>query len=369
MKFFIQNYLFIFLLKIVVSCSTDHSSHESIQTANEIEYAENLEIVEHKDYTLIHILDPETHSIEKRFLIAKKSNQKKDGYVTLEIPITSIITLSSTHIGMLSKIDATNFIKGVSNHIYVNNPDVLKRFKQGKVIELGDEGSNSMETIISSKAKLLMYSGFGKEFSHEKQLEQLGITCVANYDWRENHPLGRAEWIKLYGYLTGKEKEAKSYFDQVVKEYKATVELAKRSNLKPTVFSGNMVGEVWHLPAGESYNAVLFRDANSKYVYADSKGTGSLDKSFEQIFRDNQKTDYWLNPGVETKKELLDFEPRYAHFEAVKKSHVYTYTQTGNRFWELSGIEPHHVLQDLIIILHPELEDKRSLHFYKKLKE
>jgi iron complex transport system substrate-binding protein len=129
-----------------------------------------------------------------------------------------------------------------------------------------------------------------------------------------------------------------------------------------------LVGDIWYSPAGESYNAILFKDANSSYVYQNSRGTGSIEKSFEQTLQDNKMTDFWFNPGVVSKKELLDFQPKFIHFNAVKNNKVYSYSYSGNQFWERSGVEPHHVLSDLIHILHPEIKNKRKINFYKQLK-
>ena len=237
-----------------------------------------------------------------------------------------------------------------------------------EVIEMGEQNSIPAESIIASKVDILIYDGFGHTFQHEEQLEKIGIVCLANYDWREIHPLGKAEWIKLYGYLTGKEKAAIDYFNEVEKEYNELKKIALNVVSKPSLFSGNMVGDIWNSPAGESFNAVLFKDANCKYVYANSKGTGSISKSFEQTLVDNRATDFWFNPGVVSKSELLKAHPKFSNFDAVKKNKVYSYSFSGNEFWERSAIEPHHVLSDLIHILHPEIENKRNYYFYRQLK-
>lgn len=359
----------VFLISIsTISCSQKEVIYEIENAENTVKYAQNLEIIKNDGDVLIHIKDPETHQIEKRLFIAKNDRIPPLGYKVIERKMKSFIALSSTYIGMLGKLNETSIVVGVSNHIYIHNPQVLKRYNEGKVIEMGEESLIPVESIIASKAQMIMYSGFGKTFPHEEQLEKIGIICLANYDWRENHPLGKAEWIKLFGYLTGKEKEAESYFLKVEKEYNELKKIASTRESKPSVFSGNMVGDVWHTPAGESYNARLFRDANCKYIYANTKGTGSIERSFEQILQDNRFSDIWLNPGCITKKELLDFQPKYIHFESVKNDKVYSYSYSGNEFWERSAIEPHHVLSDLIQIFHPEWMNKKELYFYRQLK-
>ena len=269
---------------------------------------------------------------------------------------------------MLAKLNLTSIISGISSHLYVHDPLILKNYQLGKVVEMGDENSIPVELIIASRSNLLMYSGFGNSFPHEEQLENIGINCLANYDWRETHPLGKAEWIKLFGYLTGTEKEANHYFSKVEKEYNNLKKIALKLKSKPSLFSGSLAGDIWYSPAGESFNAVLFNDANCHYKYAKTKGTGSIDLSFEQILKDNHSTEFWFNPGVVTKKELLNTQSKFANFKAFKNNKVYSYSYSGNEFWERSAIEPNHVLSDLIHILHPEIKNKRNYYFYRQLK-
>ena len=47
-----------------------------------------------------------------------------------------------------------------------------------------------------------------------EQLEALGIPVIVERSSYESHPLGRLEWIKLYGLLVGKAPEAEAYFEQ-----------------------------------------------------------------------------------------------------------------------------------------------------------
>lgn len=356
------------LLFLLISCSQNKSKSHEISKNSIIKYAKNFEIIEKENFVLVHLKDPETNQIEKRFVLVKKKVKLPADYVVIHTPITSVIALSSTHIGMLSKLKSTSLVKGISSHLYVHDPFILHQYKLGRVIEMEGQNSIPIELIIASKANVLIYDGFGNSFPHEEQLEKIGIVCVANYDWRENHPLGKAEWIKLFGYLTGKEKEANNYFDEVEKEYSRLKKVALNVKSRPTLFSGNMVGDTWNSPAGESFNAVLFKDANCNYIYAKTKGTGSIAKSFEEMLSDNRATEFWFNPGVVSKKELLNAHPKFLNFEALRNSKVYSYSYSGNEFWERSAIEPHHVLSDLVHILHPEIENKRNTYFYKRLK-
>ncbi len=347
-----------------MSCySADSTENHSIETekSKTISYAKNFQISRISEKTFLEIMDPETGKVQRKIDISeftKFSNPK----------MPAIVALSSTHIGMISKLNEESKIVGVSVMQYVSNRSVKSNFEKGKIIELGEETSIPLEQLIKSKANIIIYSGFGKEFPHQKQLEKLGIICIPNYDWKEIHPLGKAEWIKVFGVLLGKEKEAENYFSSIEKEYNKLKELAKNTTTSDCLFSGNVFGDYWYTPAGESFNAKIFKDANCDYAYADTKGTGSLSLNLEKVLEKNANCKFWINPGAKTLKELQQLNSKAIYFGAFKQQQVYCYSNNGNYFWEMSAIEPQKVLADIIQITHPELKIKNPLYFYTQLK-
>jgi iron complex transport system substrate-binding protein len=178
--------------------------------------------------------------------------------------------------------------------------------------------------------------------------------------------LGKAEWIKLFGYLTGKEKEANAYFKKIAQEYNELRTIGQKFSSRPSVFSGNAYGDIWFCPAGESFNAKLIDDAGGQYTYKSTKGTGSLELSPEKVFYDNIQTTYWLNPGISTLQDLIRSNPKAEHYNAYKESKVYCYSPNMNYFWEMSAIEPQLVLSDLLTIFHPG-STSGKLHFYQMI--
>lgn len=352
-------YFFLFILLIGASCSSEkQTTKESYSSIDQnITYAEHFQISEKGGEIVLTILNPDNGKVQHTF--------KKSDFNQQQPP--SIIALSSTHIGMLEKLNKAEFVKGISNIDYVANSTVKANFTKGKVIALGEESNIPLEQVVASKAKIIMYSGFGKSFPHQLQLEQLGIICMPNYDWRENHPLGKAEWIKVFGFIYNCETAANDYFHKLEKEYLQLVEKAAKLTISKPLMSGNVFGDAWYTPAGESYNAMLFKDAHIAYHYSKTTGTGSLSLNLEKVLSENIQCAFWINPGAGSLKELSTMNPKAHLFDAFKSKKVYCYTKSGNNFWEMSAIEPHHVLSDLIQITHPELEPNNKLYFYSQL--
>jgi iron complex transport system substrate-binding protein len=210
----------------------------------------------------------------------------------------------------------------------------------------------------------VVYSAFSGKLAIDNKLKKLGIITIPNFDWRETHPLGKAQWLLLFGYLTGKQDLAKKEFAAIVKRYNEVKSQSKKSNVQTLV--GNLAGDFWYAPAGGSYNATLLKDAGVNYIFKNSKGTGSLSLTLESVFSKLDSVSLWLNPGFMSKELLLANNPKAAYFPVYSKGEIYCYAYDMNRFWELSAIQPDLVLSDLQQIID-KFNSNKKLHFYKRV--
>lgn len=358
------------LLIVLAACGNPEGEKEQADAfGKSVEYAKHFRIFDRGDYKELQILNPESGKAEKKYaLTSSKDVGLPSDLVRIEVPLRSVVALSGTQIGMMDKLGCAGKISGVSSRNYIANAIVLEGCRSGKVLEFEDFGMLNPERVLQTGAKVIAYSGFeGSAPPKEAKLLKLGILCLPDYDWKENHPLGKAEWIKVFGALFGKEKEAAAYFDKTVKEYNRLKAEAAALQPHPTVFAGMVFGDTWYMPAGESFGAVLLGDAGGNYTARNEKGTGSVAYSFEKTFRENRATEYWINIEVQTKEEMLRANEKYRYFDAFRKGNLYTYAHRMNYFWENSAIEPHHVLSDLVQILHAGKVKRSKLYFYKKL--
>lgn len=363
---------FIFSVIIFSACSPadkpEELNEDRSENNNQITYAEHLKIIEEQDFVKVEILHPETGKASfKAILSQTKPKDVPSGYDFIQTPIKDLAVLSATQIGMLTKLNETDRISAVSSRKYIHNTSILKAIEEGKVTDLGDESLIPAESIIATGSKFLFYSDFSQAFPHTDQLKKMGITIIPNPDWRETHPLGKAEWIKFLGYLTGKGRQANDIFLKTEKEYLRLTAIAKKQQEKPTLISGNMLGDIWWAPSGESYNSKIFQDAGGSYVYSHNPGTGSIERSAEQILNENTATQFWFNPGFPTRNKILKNSPKLKHLPLLKGKNIYCYSHRMNFYWEMSAVEPHHVLEDLIRILHPKALPEGKLYFYKEV--
>lgn len=329
-----------------------------------IEFAENFHVRSVKGGYEVELFDPNSHEVEAVYQLTYDHSKK--GEKVIHIPVQHIAALSQTTVGMLSKLDAIQHVSGISKIDYVYSPELKTRFKNGRLFEFGEETNLPIEKIVQSKSDLIVYSGFGKELDATGKLQKLGIASIPNYEWRENHPLGRAEWIKLIGILVDKSDKAETVFSEIKRSYQQLCWKIRSLKDTPKVISGNFYSDQWIAPAGNSYMAILMNDAGANYVYRSRKGTGSIFLPIEKVIADNQRTPYWIQPGIASKSALSEMNPK-AQFIGAYKNGIYCYSHDMNRFWETSVIEPHLLLEDLIHIFHPDFEAGSSLHYYKRI--
>lgn len=351
------------------SMETNSNDYNIVETEIEpisIDFAENFTLNSIENGYELELIDPNTQKTEAHFVLTY--DKSVTGKNVIHLPVENIACLSQTSVGMLTILSATDFLTGISNINYVHSAKVKEKFENKEIVEFGDESNYPLEKIIQSKSEVILYSGFGKSFPHEQKLLQLNISPLPIYDWRESHPLGKAEWIKFIGVLTGKVDEANDFFNEVKNNYIDLSQEVLTSNVSPTVFSGNMLGDIWYAPAGGSYMAMLFTDAGATYTYRFTRGTGSIEKSLESVLVENRTSDFWLNPGVPSKSKLIEIVPQAKNFDAFQGK-TYCYTHDSNKFWERSAAEPNLVLSDLIHIFHPEISKKDTLDFYQLIGE
>lgn len=347
MRFFI----FLLLVLLLSACKDGANGKNKVhKPANkDIKYAQHFRILYDGDARSLEIYDPENGKPECIYL--QKDEKPK------------VISLSATTTGMLAILGRQDQIVGVSSFSTVHDSILQTRILNGKVRQYGDEANYSIEAIVKSGAKLILYNGYGDDFPNADKLKSFGIQTIPLYDWRESHPLAKAEWIKLIAFICGGEKEAAAYFDQVDQSYQAVKELVPAGNNGPTVLSGNLIGDQWYAPYGDSFAGNIIRDAGGRYRYADTKGTGSLALSIEQILIDNKNTDIWINPGYSKKNELLKINPHAQFLPSL--DNAYCYSSSQNKYWELSAAEPHYILEDLIHLFYPDLDSSYQFHYYR----
>ncbi|HOZ86182.1 MAG TPA: ABC transporter substrate-binding protein [Bacteroidia bacterium] len=295
----------------------------------------------------------------------------------VKVPCKKIAALSSIYATMFCELGMVQNISAIDNIDYVNNHEIISKFKAGGLKELARAPQVDIEQTVALQPDIIFTFGMGDwQKDLDKKLEQTKIPVAISVDHLEESPLARAEWIKFFAAFVDKKQLADSIFGAMEKNYIELKAIAAQTIYRPTVFNEIKFGDSWYMPGGRSFMAQLLNDAGADYLWKDDTKAGSLPLSFEQVYAKAKNADYWINLStLRTKKELLGFEPRYSEFSAFKKGNLYNNTKITNSFgysiyWETGMIYPNRILNDFILIFHPELSQKLKSDFfyYEKLK-
>ena len=160
----------------------------------------------------------------------------------------------------------------------------------------------------------------------------------------------------------------------MAKDYFKTIKIAKTATTQPTVLAGDMFEDKWYLPRGTSWGSQLLKQANAHYLWAETKGTGSLSLSFETVLERAQNANVWITSGqFGSLQAMADANPHYKQFSAFQQKNLYTFTRKkgekgGVLYYELAPNRPDIVIKDIVKIMHPELLPSYELYFFEKLK-
>ncbi len=292
----------------------------------------------------------------------------------IEVPIKKVIVTSTTHIPALEALETENSLVGFPGLNYISSTKTRARIANQQISELGQNEDLNTEVLIELSPDAVIGFSINASNKSYETVQKTGIPVIYNGDWTEQTPLGKAEWIKFFGVLYGKENKAEKIFNQIKYEYLSAKELAKNADYSPKVISGSMYNDKWYMPYGNSWQARFIKDANGRYLYADTQGDGSLSLAFESVLEKAEDAEIWVSSGQFTSYEQLFNESSHYHrFKAVKNKNVYSVSLTqgetgGILFYELGPQRPDLILKDLVSIFHPELEIDHEPVFYKALK-
>lgn len=191
----------------------------------------------------------------------------------------------------------------------------------------------------------------------------------------ETHPLGRAEWINFFGFLTHSQNP--NIFDSIEKNYQ---DLKKNVAAlpAPNVMINLPYSGTWDVPKSNTYLSILLNDAKSNPVWLQNQqyqGTGSAQIGLEIGYHLLQKAEFWINPGMcESIQCIVNSDNRIGVCPPIKNKKVYQCDLTmevdgANEYWDLGAVHPDYVLSDMIKIFHENsvMNNKNPYYFYRKL--
>jgi iron complex transport system substrate-binding protein len=373
----------LFVLAVFMFCSCQDKKSVPIPYLKEstikLKYAKGFSVVNFEDYSELHISAPWPNSSRTFKYALVKDEQEDQGLnnefydAIIKVPLERVVATSTTHIPALELLGVEKSLVGFPGVNYISSASLRERIKEGYIRELGQNNQLNTEVLLTLNPDVLIgfgIDGINKSF---EILDNAGIPVIYNGDWTENTPLAKAEWIKFFGILYDKQVLADSIFSEIEQNYIEAKKLAQNASQQPTVLSGAMHKDVWYAPYGSSPEGQFLKDANVRYLWENSSGSGSQALSFETVFLQAKDADIWINPSNFTSYEQLRSTNKlYTKFKAFRDRSIYSFSLTkgptgGVLYYELGMSRPDLILKDLIKVCHPDLLEGYQTSFFKPL--
>jgi iron complex transport system substrate-binding protein len=376
--------LILALMFINASCTGGNSlsnENSDFTDSSTVIYAKRLRIEHKEGYSQVSVINPwqgAQNYIHKWYLIPEKKSIPEflDSSAVIRVPVRRIVCMSTTHLAMISAINESESVIGFSGIRFLYDHNLRQSVQNGNIREIGYEENLNKELIIELEPELIIIYGIGSESAgYIGKLKELGIKILYNADYLETDPLGKAEWIKLFGLLYDKEKIADSIFKSIEREYNS-IKSSIRANIsnRPKVLLGLPYEDTWFISPGNSYISRLIEDAGGEYIWQDTDSQESMPFGLENVFIKALSADYWLNTGdADRPEQILSIDPRFSVLPCFIKGNIYNNNKRinangGNDYWEGGTINPQIILADIASILHPDLFSGRELFYYKQVK-
>lgn len=354
---------------------TDYFPH---QTA--VQYAEGFTLTYFNHYKVLEVLSPWPGAeAAETYLLVQCGTPRPSGFDeahTIEIPVASMVALSTTYLPHLEILDEVDVLVGLENDTWVYSADIRKRVHNGAVQVVGGGAAVDLETVLVLNPDLIVAYSMGiSDRDAHPVLRAAGQSVFLNTEFRESTPLGRAEWLKTTAAFLNREAEADAYFDAVAKAYRELAAVAQGEAEKPTVFVNTPWEGVWYMAGGNSYVANYLADAGALYLWARDESTEALFLDFEEVFARAQDAEYWLHVGrYPDRAALAGVDPRFAEFAAFESGKLYnpdlrTSELGASDLYEGAVVRPHWVLADLIALFFPHLLPEHEFVYYRQLSQ
>lgn len=352
---------------------TDISPGLTYSHSMETVYAEQFAVDYYEDgYALITIKD------ESRYLVVPEGHpvpeKLAEDIVPLLQPVNKIYLVASAVMDMFVALDALNQVRfsGMkAEGWYI--AEARAAMESGEILYAGNYSAPDYEKILSENCGLAVENTMIYHNPEVKeQLEKLGIPVLVDHSSYEEEPLGRTEWVKLYGVLVGKEEEAEEAFRAQMEAF-TSVSSGEVSNKSVAFFYITSNGEA-NVRNSLDYLPKMIEMAGGHYIFEDLKESGrdgnlassTITMQMEQFYASVKEADYIVyNSAIEGElssvEELIAKSSLLENFRAVQEGNVYCTTRNLYQ----SSMELGIMIQDIHRMLSGEEDDLTYLYKLK----
>ena len=256
----------------------------------------------------------------------KAPDNLDESIIVMQQPVNNIYLVSSAVMDMfreLNALDTIGFSAQKAENWYVEGAKAA--MENGDILYAGKYSSPDYELLVSKKCSLAIENSMILHSPEVKEmLEDFDIPVIIEYSSYETHPLGRVEWIKFFGALTGMEEEAEKAFEkqtEIVKHVTAT----KKTDKTVAFFYITSNGLV-QVRQSNDYIPKMIELAGGRYIFenlGDESKRSTMNMQVEEFYNKAKDADYLIynstiDGGVKSVDELIEKCSVLSDFKAVK---------------------------------------------------
>lgn len=348
------------------------SSELHYEKSMDLQYAEEFSVDYYEEgYAFVSVADG-----RKYLIIPEGKNKPEDlagDIVIINRPADHIYLVATAVMDMMRELNALEYVRFSSQKADDwCMEDVREEMEKGNILYAGKYSAPDYERIVSEGCSLAIENNM---ISHSpeviEKMEDFGIPVLVDLSSYEKHPLGRVEWIKLYGVLLGKEEEAKEAFDEQVRlmEHAAAGEASGRSVAFFFITNNGMV----NVKVSSDYIPKMIELAGGEYIFEDlgeeNSSRSSVTMQMEEFYHAAKEADYLIynstiDGEMDSLEELLEKEALLEDFKAVQEGNVWCTTR--NLYQQSMSVGQ--MTEDIYSMLSGEKEEQEKMRYLYPLR-
>ena len=262
-----------------------------------------------------------------------------EGIAVLQQPVDHIYLVASAVMDMFVSMDALDSVRfsGLQESGWYIE-EAREAMEAGDILYAGKYSTPDYEQILAEGCGLAVENTMIYHTPEVKeQLENFGIPVLVDYSSYEAEPLGRTEWVKLYGLLIGKEEAAEEAFQSEMEAFQSIQESEEDIGDEKSVafFYITANGEA-NVRKSSDYLAKMIDMAGGEYIFrnlGDEESASSTETmQMEEFYAGAKDADYiiynsTIDGELSSLDELLAKSPLLKDFKAVENGNVFCTTR------------------------------------------
>jgi len=369
--------LLMVIVALLTGCKTENnteskdSSSGMQKVSTDLRYATQFTIDNYENgYKCIHVADGTDYILVPEGM--EKDDLGIENPVYLPIKSNNVYLAASSVMDLFMTLDSLDAVAACSTKASdYSVGEISKKIDSGEIVYVGKYSSPDYESLLSMNCDIAIESTM---ISHapkiKEQLESLSIPVFVERSSYEESPLGRLEWVKVYGALLGKETEAQLFFDSQVEKLanmEKSLAYSEDSGLKSVAFFYISSNGYVNVRKPGDYICKMLEIAGAEYalssIMAESNALSTVNINWEEFYSLAKDADILIyngtiDGGIESTADLISKNALFSDFKAVRAGNVYGTSL--NMYQESSKIVDV-ILEMNNVILKKDLEDNRFI--------